>query len=127
MALVALDSAAAPAKLQRRLRKRWAKKCARFIRKKDRKRNLKRVEGELRKALQEHGEATSVGDLRAMVGNALGLAEDDGEYRRRFDRTLSQLTRPPARKRRKRQRFTIAEGSRHTRTRASTSSRTEPA
>ena len=79
--MVALDSAAAPAKLQRKLRKRWAKKCARFITKKDRKHKLKRVEGELRKAWQEHGKATKVGDLRAMVGNALGLAVDDGEYR----------------------------------------------
>ena len=125
VALVAVDSAAAPVKLQFKLRRRWAKRWARLLRKRDRKRNLKRVEGELRNALQDHGEMTSIGDLRSMVGKALGLALDDGEYRRRFDRTLSQLTSPPQQKRRARQRFTIAGSSRRTRTRASTSSRAE--
>ncbi len=109
MALVALDSTAAPAKLQRKLRKRWAKKCAKFIRKQDRKRKLKRVEEETRKALQEH-EETKVKDLRVIVANAVGLAVTDFKFWVRFDSSLAKLTRPPpAPKRRQRPRFSIAE------------------
>ena len=85
--MVVLESSAAPVKFRRKLRRRWTKRWARLLRKTDRKRNLERVEDELRKALNDHGEMTSIGDLRSMVGKALGLALDDGEYRRRFDRT----------------------------------------
>lgn len=118
MALVALDSAAAPVKLQQKLLRRWSKKWARFVKKTERKRNLKRVEDELRKALQNHGETATVGDLRAMVAQTLGLPLD-GKYRWRFDRALSKLTSPPPRKRRARRRFTIAEGGLRTKTRSS--------
>ncbi len=73
MASVALNSAAAPAKLQRKLRKRWAKKCAKFIRKQDAKwrRDLERVEDQLRKALQEW----------VMVGNGLGFGVNEWKYK----------------------------------------------
>ena len=111
MALVALDSAAAPLKLQRKLRRRWSKKCARFIKKHDRKHKLKRVESEPRKAFQDHGATSTVGELRAMVGQAVGLPLD-GKYRLRFDRALVKLTSAPPKKRRARRRFTIAMGSR---------------
>ena len=109
--LVALDSAAAPLKLQRRLFRRWSKKCARFIEKQDRKRKLKRVEDELRKAFQDHPATSTVGELRAMVGQAVGLPLD-GKYRLRFDRAFIKLTSAPPEKRRARRRFTIAKGSR---------------
>ena len=107
MALVALDSAAAPLKLQRKLCRRWSKKCARFIKKHDRKRKLKRVENELRKAFQDHGATSTVGELRAMVGQAVGLPLV-WKYRLRFDRALVKLTSAPPKKRRARRRFTIA-------------------
>ena len=110
-ALVALDSAAAPLKLQQKLFKRWSKKCARFIKKHDRKRKLKRVEDELRKAFQDHRATSTVGELRAMVGQAVGLPLD-GKYRLRFDRAFVKLTNAPPKKRRARSRFTIARGSR---------------
>ena len=50
----------------------------------------------------------SVGDMRAMVGQTLGLSLDDTEYRVRFDKALSRITSPPPQRRRKRCRFTIA-------------------
>ena len=110
-ALVALESTAAPLKLQQKLSRRWAKRCATFIKKNDHKRKLKRVDDELRKAFQEHGAAATVGDLRAMVGQAVGLPLD-GKYRLRFDRALFKLTNTPPKKRRAQSRFTIARGSR---------------
>ena len=94
------------------MRKRWSKKCARFIKKHDRKRKLKRVEDELRKAFQDHRATSTVGELRAMVGQAVGLPLD-GQYRLRFDRALIKLTSaPPLKKNRPKSRFTIARGSR---------------
>ena len=59
------------------------------------------------KRLGEHGATMSVGDMRAMVGQTLGLSLD-GEYRVRFDKALSRITSPPPQRRRKRCRFTIA-------------------
>ena len=88
--MVALDSAATPLKLQQKLFRRWSKKCARFIKKHDRKRKLKRVEDELRKAVQDHQATSTVGELRAMVGQAVGLPFD-GQYRLRFDRAVIRL------------------------------------
>ena len=110
-ALVALDSAAAPLKLQQKLRRRWSKKWARFIKKNDRKRRLKRVEDELCKALQGNQATSAVGKLRTMVEQAVGVPLD-GRYRWRFDRALVKLTSAPPKKRRARRRFTIAKGSR---------------
>ena len=124
MVLVALDSVAAPAKLQQKLHRRWSKKWVKFAKKTERKRNLKRVEDELRKALHDHGETATVGDLRAMVGQTLGVPLD-AKYRLRFDRALSKLTSPPPRKCRARRRFTIAEGSFRTKTRSSKGSKVE--
>ena len=85
-----------------------------------------RVEDELRKALQDHGATATVGDLRAIVGQTLGLPLD-GKYRCRFDRALSKLTSPPPRKCRSRRRLTIAEGGRRTKTHSSKGSRVESA
>ena len=51
--LVALDSAAAPLKLQQKLSKRWRKKWAKLYKRQIRKQKLKQVEDELRKAFQE--------------------------------------------------------------------------
>ena len=110
-AMVALDSAAAPLKLQQKLFKRWRKKWAKLYKRKIRKQKLKRVEDELRKAFQEHRATATVGELRAMVGQAVGVPLD-GRYRLRFDRALNNLTSPPPRKRRAQRRFTIARGSR---------------
>ena len=59
---------------------------------------MKRVEDELHKALQSHRETATVGDLRAMVAQTLGLPLD-GKYNWRFDKALSKLTSPPPRKR----------------------------
>ena len=109
-AMVALDSSAAPLKLQQKMFKRWSKKWARFTKKNDRKHKLKRVADELRKALQDHRATSTVGDLRDMVGQAVGLPLD-GKYRLRFDRALVKLTSAPPKKRRKRCRFTIAKDS----------------
>ena len=111
-ALVALDSAAAPLKLQQRLSKRWRKKCVKFLRRQDRKQKLKRVEDELRKAFQEHQATATVGELRDMVGHAVGVPVDDGKYWLRFTRALYKLTRAPPQKRRATRRFTIARSSR---------------
>ena len=110
-ALVAVDSAAAPVKLQQRLHRRWRKKWMKFHKRQDRKQKLKRVEDELRKAFQEHQATATVGELRAMVGHAVGVPLD-GKYRLRFDRALINLTSAPLKKRRPRRRFTIARGSR---------------
>ena len=72
---------------------------------------LKRVEDELRTAAQEHRAAATVTELRAMVGQAVGLPRD-GKYRLRFDRALVKLTSKPPKRRRAQRRFTIARGSR---------------
>ena len=93
-ALVAVDSAAAPVKLQQRLHRRWRKKWMKFHKRQDRKQKLKRVEDELRKAFQEHQATATVGELRAMVGHAVGVPLD-GKYRLRFDRALINLTSAP--------------------------------
>ena len=111
MALVAVDSAAAPVKLQQRLHRRWRKKWMKFYKRQDRKQRLKRVEDELRKVLSENPATTTVGELRAKVGHAVGVPLD-GKYRLRFDRALVNLTAPPPKKHRPKRRFTIARGSR---------------
>ena len=108
---VALDSAASPLKLQQRLRKRWSKKWVKFLKRQDRKQRLKRVQDEFRKAFQEHGDTATVGELRAMVGHAVGVPLD-GKYRLRFDRALVNLTSAPLKKHRPKPRFTIGRGSR---------------
>ena len=110
-ALVAVDSAAAPVKLQQRLHRRWRKKWMKFYKRQDRKQKLKRVEDELRKVFQEHQATATVGELRAMVGHAVGVPLD-GKYRLRFDRALINLTSTPLKKHRPKRRFTIARGSR---------------
>ena len=110
-ALVAVDSAAAPVKLQQRLHRRWRKKWMKFYKRRDRKQKLKRVEDELRKVFQEHQATATVGELRAMVGHAVGVPLD-GKYRLRFDRALINLTSAPLKKHRPKRRFTIARGSR---------------
>ena len=66
---------------------------------------------ELRKAFQEHRATATVGELRAMVGHAVGVPLD-GKYRLRFDRALINLTSAPLKKHRPKRRFTIARGSR---------------
>ena len=109
--LVAFDSAAAPLKLRKRLSKRWCKKWAKILKRQDRKQKLKRVEDELRKALQEHQDTATLGELRAMVGHAVGVPLD-GKYRLGFDRALVNLTSAPLKKHRATRRFTIARGSR---------------
>ena len=110
-ALVAVDSAAAPLTLQQRLHRRWRKKWVKFHKRQDRKQKLKRVEDELRKVFQEHQATATVGELRAMVGHAVGVPLD-GKYRLRFDRALVNLTSAPLKKHRPKRRFTIARGSR---------------
>ena len=112
-ALVALDSAAAPLQLQQRLSKRWRKKCAKFLKRQAKaearqeiKKKLKRVKDEVRKAFQEHETTATVGELRAMVGHAVGVPLD-GKYRLRFDRALDKLTGPAPKKHRAARRFTI--------------------
>ena len=77
-----------------------------------RKQKRKRVEDELRKVFQEHQATATVGQLRAMVGHAVGVPLD-GKYRWRFDRALIKLTSaPPTKKKQPKCRFTIARGSR---------------
>ena len=110
-ALVAVDSAAAPLTPQQRLHRRWRKKWVKFHKRQDRKQKLKRVEDELRKVFQEHQATATVGELRAMVGHAVGVPLD-GKYRLRFDRALVNLTSAPLKKHRPKRRFTIARGSR---------------
>ena len=110
-ALVAVDSAAAPVKLQQRLHRRWRKKWMKCYKRQDRKQKLKRVEDELRKVFQEHQATATVGELRAMVGHAVGVPLD-GKYRLRFDRALVNLTSAPLKKHRPKRRFFIARGSR---------------
>ena len=109
--LVALDSAAAPLKLQQKLSKRWRKKWTKLHKRKIRKQRLKRVEDELRKALEEHRNTKTVGELRAMVGQAVGVPLD-GRYRGSFDRAIIKLTRAPPKKRRAPCRYFIARDSR---------------
>ena len=111
MALVAVDSAAAPLKLQQKLTKRWCKKVSKLLKKKQNKQKLKQVKDELRNVFHEHRATATVGELRAMVGQAVGLPLD-GKYRLRFDRALIKLTSAPPKKRRAQRRFTIAKGSR---------------
>ena len=110
-ALVAVDSAAAPVKLQQRLHRRWRKKWMKFHKRQLVKQKLKRVEDELRRAFEEHQATATVGELRAMVGHAVGVPLD-GKYRLRFDRALINLTSAPLKKHRPKRRFTIARGSR---------------
>ena len=110
-ALVAVDSAAAPLTLQQRLHRRWRKKWVKFHKGQNRKQKLKRVEDELRKVFQEHQATATVGELRAMVGHAVGVPLD-GKYRLRFDRALINLTSAPLKKHRPKRRFTIARSSR---------------
>ena len=110
-ALVAVDSAAAPVKLQQRLHKRWRKKWMKCYKRQERKQKLKRVEDELRKVFQEHQATATVGELRAMVGHAVGVPLD-GKYRLPFDRALIKLTSAPLKKHRPKRRFFIARGSR---------------
>ena len=110
-ALVAVDSAAAPLTLQQRLHRHWRKKWVKFLKRQDRKQKLKRVEDELRKVFQEHQATATVGELRAMVGHAVGVPLD-GKYRLPFDRALINLTSAPLKKHRPKRRFTIARGSR---------------
>ena len=68
MALVACDTAADPGKLQRKLMKRWGKRRARFHKTAAREEKLANLDTVLQRALQDHGETTTIGELRAMVG-----------------------------------------------------------
>ena len=73
MALVAYGTAADPGKLQRELMKRWGKRCARFLRRAARTEKLANLDTVLQRVLQDHGETTTIGELRAMVGRAVGV------------------------------------------------------
>ena len=70
---------------------------------------MKRIEDELRKAFREHRATATVGELRAMVGQAVGVPLD-GRYRLR--KALIKLTSALPKKRRAQCRFTVARGSR---------------
>ena len=107
MALVAHDTAADPGKLQRKLTKRWGKRCARFLKRAARKEKLANLDTVLQRVLQDHGETTTMGELRAMVGRAVGVTLE-GKYRAPFDKALSKLTAPPPTQPRARRRFKIA-------------------
>ena len=114
MALVAYDTAADPGKLQRKLTKRWGKRCARFLKRAARKEKLAarkeklaNLDTVLQRVLQDHGETTTIGELRAMVGRAVGVTLE-GKYRAPFDKAWSKLTAPPPTQPRARCRFNIA-------------------
>ena len=61
----------------------------------------------LQRVLQDHGETTTVGELRAMVGREVGVTLE-GKYRPPFDEALSRLTAPPPTRPRACRRFKIA-------------------
>ena len=107
MALVAYDTAADPGKLQRKLMKRWGKRCARFLKRAASKAKLANLDTALQRVLQQHGETTTIGELRAMVGRAVGVTLE-GKYRAPFDKALSRLTAPPPARPRACRRFKIA-------------------
>ena len=101
-----LDSVG-PGTLQRKLTKRWGKRCARFLKRAWRKEKLANLDTVLQRVLQDHGETTTVGELSAMVGREVGVTLE-GKYRAPFDKALSKLTAPPPTQPRARRRFKIA-------------------
>ena len=105
--LVAYDTAAEPAMLQRKLKNKWSKKWTKFCKKRDRKGKLANVKVALQGALGDAQATTTVGDLRAIVGQMLGITLD-GKNRLAFDQALFELTGPPPKKKRHRMRFRIA-------------------
>ena len=107
MALVAYDTAADPGKLQRKLMKRWGKRCARFLKRAARKEKLANLDTVLQRVLQDHGKTAAVGELRAMVGRAVGVTLE-GKYRAPFDKALFRLTAPTPARPRACRRFKIA-------------------
>ena len=84
----------------------WAQRWLQFYKKQKKKKQWQQIQGAIQSALEEHGATMAVGDMRAMVGQTLGLSLD-GEYRVRFDKALSRITSPPPERCRKRCRFTI--------------------
>ena len=100
MALVACDTAADPGKLQRKLMKRWGKRCARFLKRAVRKEKLANLDTVLQRVLQDHGETTTIGELRAVVGQedpapSPSLLQDSQQTRqtRRCDGRLGRVLR----------------------------------
>ena len=105
--LVAFDTVADPAKLKRKLIKKWSKRWAKFCKKKARRDKLAKVEVALQGALDDHRTAT-VGDLRAIVGQKLGIILH-GKNRLAFDKALFKLTAPLPRQQRPQKRFKLAD------------------
>ncbi len=107
MVMDAFGTAAYPSKLQRKLRKRWRRKWEKFFKRTQRKDKLATLTPVLRKALQDHGDTVTIGELRAMVGKTLGITLE-GKYRVAFDLALPSLTAPPPIKCKHRCRFKLA-------------------
>ena len=78
-----------------------------FLKRASRTDKLANLDTVLQRVLQDHGETTTVGELRAMVGRAVGVTLE-GKYRAPFDKALSKLTAPPPTQPRARRRFKIA-------------------
>ena len=115
MALVPLDTSADPAKLKRKLIRKWRKKWVKFVRRKTCKADLTLV---LQKVLAEQAvissdlklapkEQMTVSDLRDIVGQKLGFLLE-GRHRVAFDKALLQITAKAPAAKRPRTRFKLA-------------------
>ena len=84
--LVAFETSADPSKLRRKLVKRWRKSYGNCLKKRQQKEKLASLQTVLQKALQEHGPTVTMGELRAMVGQTLGITLE-GKNKVPFDNT----------------------------------------
>ena len=105
--MVAFGTSADPAKMQQRLRRTWRKKWAKLCKKKARKVKMAHIATAVQEALLKHGHNLMVRDLRAIVGQELGVPLE-GRRRLAFDKALFKLTAPTPRQRRPRRRFKLA-------------------
>ena len=97
--LVAYNSRAGPARVRRKLHKKWLKLAQEAS-------LNSRVRRALTQALKDHADAT-VAVLRGVVGDRVGVALD-GKYRAMFDKALLKRTAKPQQQRRPRKRFILA-------------------
>ena len=75
--------------------KRRGKRCAIFLKRAARKEKLANLDTVLQRVLQDHGETTTIGELRAMVGREVGVTLE-GKHRAPFRQGIVQTHRPAA-------------------------------
>jgi hypothetical protein len=106
LALVALDSSAAPARTEQKLKKRWHKLARKAIAAALRKSLPRRLRQAVAKLLEDHPDHT-VAALREAAGRQVGVSLE-GKYRYLFDKALYRLTAMPMKKRRPQVRWVLA-------------------